>query len=671
MKRALKMMLALVVVAVGAMAAFLLTFDVNRYKPGLDAFLERQTGRRFEIAGDIRFVPSLRPTLAVEGVALGNAPWAQDADFLRVERAEAQVALGALLERRIAVKRIELHGVTLDLQTNETGEGNWLLTHGQRAGKPLVATVLSALAIDALSIKDSVVRYRRAGVATVHELAIERVTATATAPQSPVGIDFKGRYRAVPVTATGTIAAWTALAGGGPVPIDVSGVIGEAGFRIKGDVPRGQDTQGLTLALQAADLAAFGRLLGATWPPLSPATLTATLSKQGGRYLLDAIEAKAGRSALTGKLAVAMTEAGPDLSGAIHAPRIDLTEVVPPPRDRGGRVLPSTPMFIDRLPPGTAKLTLDAATVSLRKMELADVAATLTVADGMLQVAPLRAAAAGGTVDGRVTIAPAAGKAPAVQLDLRGAGILPARLPQFEGKRIAGAPVDFTVDIAGHGRSIAEVMGGGNGRLLVRTGPGTIPSNLGSADLLFDSLRLLNPLSGRAGHTNLECAVFNFGVRDGLASAREGVAVRTDQLTVLGGGLVNLRTEAIDIGVKPKPRSGSGLNVASLGGDLVRIGGTLSDPKPVANAEAVAGVGLKVGAAMATGGLSLVAEGLFDRATADEDVCTIALRGGSAASTSTAAPEKSAIGKAADGTRKAVRKTGEAVQGALKKLFGR
>jgi hypothetical protein len=299
------------------------------------------------------------------------------------------------------------------------------------------------------------------------------------------------------------------------------------------------------------------------------------------------------------------------------------------------------------------------------------VAATLTVVDGMLQVAPLHAAAAGGKVDGHVTISPAAGKAPAVQLALRGAGILPARLPQFEGKRIAGAPVDFTVDIAGHGRSIAEVMGGGNGRLLVRTGPGTIPSHLGSADLLFDTLRLLNPLSARAGQTNLECAVFNFGVRDGLASAREGVAVRTDQLTVLGGGIVNLRTEAIDIGVQPKPRSGSGLNVASLGGDLVRIGGTLSDPKPVANAEAVAGVGLKVGAAMATGGLSLVAEGLFDRATADEDVCTIALRGGSAASSSTGAQEKSAIGKAADGTKKAVKKTGEAVQGALKKLFGR
>lgn len=90
----------------------------------------------------------------------------------------------------------------------------------------------------------------------------------------------------------------------------------------------------------------------------------------------------------------------------------------------------------------------------------------------------------------------------------------------------------------------------------------------------------------------------------------------------------------------------------------------------MANAEAVAGAGLKIGAAMATGGLSLVAEGLFDRATADEDVCAIALRGGTRTA-GAATQERSTIDKAADGTKKAVRKTGEAVQGALKKLFGR
>ncbi len=109
--------------------------------------------------------------------------------------------------------------------------------------------------------------------------------------------------------------------------------------------------------------------------------------------------------------------------------------------------------------------------------------------------------------------------------------------------------------------------------------------------------------------------MFNFGVREGPASSREGVALRTDQLTVLGGGLVDLKTEGIDIGVQPKPRSGSGLNVASLGGDLVRIGGTHT-----------------AGAAT---------------------------------------QERSTIDKATDNMKKAVRETGEAVQGALRKLFGR
>jgi uncharacterized protein involved in outer membrane biogenesis len=670
MKRALKVLLLLFVVAAGAMSAFLLTFDVNRYKGELDAFVERQTGGRFEVAGEIRFVPSLLPTLAVEGVALGNAPWAPDADFLRVERAEAQVALIPLLERRIEVRRIDLRGLTLDLRTGANGERNWVMTRAGGGEQRILSSALRDLAIDQVTIEDAVVRYRAAGGAPVHELAIRRLHARADSPQSPVTVDLEGRYLAHPVTARGTLGSWTALAAGGAVAADLGGEIGAVAYRVEGELPRATDAQALAIGLQAKDLAAVGRLLGREWPPLSPASLTARLSRQGEGYLLDGIDVKAGRSALSGSLSVALTEAGPDLSGAMHAPLLDLTEVVPPPAERGGRVLPSAAIFSDRLPPGSARIGLDAAKVRLHKMDLADVSATVTVGDGVLRVEPLRAGVAGGGVDGAVTITPTAAAAPAVRLDLRGAGILPGRLPQFQGKRISGAPVDFSLDIDGRGRSLAEVMGNGNGRVLVRVGPGSVPSHLGSADLLFDTLRLLNPLSARGAHTRIECAVFNFGVREGLASSREGVALRTDQLTVLGGGLVDLKTEGLDIGVQPKPRSGSGLNVASLGGDLVRIGGTLSDPKPVADAEAVAGVGLKVGAAMATGGLSLVAEGLFDRATADEDVCAIALRGGTR--TAGAAPkERSTIDKAADGTKQAVRKTGEAVQGALKKLFGR
>ncbi len=676
MKRALKVLSVLCVVAIGALAAFLLTFDVNRYKAELDAFVERQTGRRFEVAGEIRFVPSLLPTLAVEDVALGNAPWAPDADFLRVQRAEAQVALMPLLKRRIEVRRIDLHGLALDLRTGANGERNWIMTRAGGGEQRILSAALRDLAIDQVSIADSVVRYRAAGGAPVHELAIRRLHARADSPQSPVTVDLEGRYLAHPVTARGTLGSWSALAAGGAVTVDLGGEIGAVAYRIGGELPRAVGTRPLAIGLQARDLAEVGQLLGREWPPLSPASLTARLSRQGERYLLDAIDAKAGRSALSGSLTVALNGAGPDLSGAMHAPLIDLTEVAPPPAERGGRVLPSAAIFIDRLPPGSARIGLDAATVSLHKLDLADVSATVTVGDGVLRVEPLRAGVAGGGVDGAVTITPtlapapvppAAAAAPVVRLDLRGAGILPGRLPQFQDKRISGAPVDFSLDIDGRGRSLAEVMGSGNGRVLVRVGPGTVPSHLGSADLLFDTLRLLNPLSARGAHTRIECAVFNFGVREGLASSREGVALRTDQLTVLGGGLVDLKTEGLDIGVQPKPRSGSGLNVASLGGDLVRIGGTLSDPKPAADAEAVAGVGLKVGAAMATGGLSLVAEGLFDRATADEDVCAIALRGGTRA----AAPERTTIDKAADSTKQAVRKTGEAVQGALKKLFGR
>jgi uncharacterized protein involved in outer membrane biogenesis len=369
------------------------------------------------------------------------------------------------------------------------------------------------------------------------------------------------------------------------------------------------------------------------------------------------------------------------IEGDLNAGLIDLTEVLPPLLRHGGRLFSTEPLFMETRPPGDARLGLRATEVRTHKATVANLSADVMLTERQLQLHLLNASVAGGEVEGIITVAPAP-QAPHVDIDLHARGILPAQLPQFRGKQISGAPTDLDINVAGTGRSIAAVMGSGNGRILVRVGPGRMPNNLASADLLFETVRLLNPLSTHDPHTAIECVVLNFGVHDGIASTRNGVAVRTDKLTVLGGGVVNLKNERLDIGVQPKPREGTGLNVAALGGDLVRIGGTLSKPVPVADAETVAVAGVKLGAAVATGGLSLLAEGLYDRATAEEDVCAIALRGAprSAAKgtttaesgrTSTPAAHSSALDKASETTKKAVKSTGEAVQGAFRKLFGR
>ena len=70
----------------------------------------------------------------------------------------------------------------------------------------------------------------------------------------------------------------------------------------------------------------------------------------------------------------------------------------------------------------------------------------------------------------------------------------------------------------------------------------------------------------------------------------------------------------------PVAREGIGLNLGKVV-QLVKIGGTLREPKLVADASGVVSTGLSAGAAVATGGLSLIAEGLLERALKGGDIC--------------------------------------------------
>jgi hypothetical protein len=76
--------------------------------------------------------------------------------------------------------------------------------------------------------------------------------------------------------------------------------------------------------------------------------------------------------------------------------------------------------------------------------------------------------------------------------------------------------------------------------------------------------------------------------------------------------------------------------------------------------------GAGAGAAIATGGLSILAQGLYDRSTADEDPCATAL-GQKPAKTTTASkePEKSTTTKAVD----SVKDAGGAVSDKIKGWF--
>jgi hypothetical protein len=146
--------------------------------------------------------------------------------------------------------------------------------------------------------------------------------------------------------------------------------------------------------------------------------------------------------------------------------------------------------------------------------------------------------------------------------------------------------------------------------------------HLVAADVLTTLLEALNPFSKEKPPTRLECAVVVIEVEDGVA-VMEPMAVQTDVMTVLGGGTIDFSTEELALNWVTKPRKGIGVSASLITNPYIKLGGTLGDPqiemKPL---EAMTSTGI----AVATGGISILAKGLFDRITAEQKVCEQALK---------------------------------------------
>jgi hypothetical protein len=180
-----------------------------------------------------------------------------------------------------------------------------------------------------------------------------------------------------------------------------------------------------------------------------------------------------------------------------------------------------------------------------------------------------------------------------------------------------------------------------------------------------DLFSLLNPTASTREGTLIECGVINFKIKDGIATADKGIAFAANTMNVIGSGTIDLKTEKLDIGITPQAREGVGISVGQLA-ELVRVKGTLANPKPGVDTMAALKAGAGAAAAIATGGLSILAQGLYDRSTADDDPCATAL-GQKSAKTTTASkePEKSTTTKAVD----SVKDTGSAVSDKIKGWF--
>ncbi len=112
----------LVIVLIGSIFLFV---DPNDYKGEITSAVHEATGRQLTITGDIKL--SIYPWLGLSlGAAqLSNAKGFGDTPFASVENIDIKVKLLPLLQQRVEMQKIRLHGLRASLAKNKEGVNNW------------------------------------------------------------------------------------------------------------------------------------------------------------------------------------------------------------------------------------------------------------------------------------------------------------------------------------------------------------------------------------------------------------------------------------------------------------------------------------------------------------------------------------------------------------------
>ncbi len=191
---------------------------------------------------------------------------------------------------------------------------------------------------------------------------------------------------------------------------------------------------------------------------------------------------------------------------------------------------------------------------------------------------------------------------------------------------LIGGYIDAAVMIQGEAHTIADLLDRGKGQVRLDVQNSRFDGRkLGTVggDLLTNLLGAFRFVDNETPHTVLECAVLYLDVSGGKAVTPNGLALKTDRVTVVGGGEIDFPGDKIDFVLTPKAREGLGISASSLA-RAVYLGGSLKDPKIEIKPRGLITTGVNIASALASGGMTLVALGLYDRVHANSDVCDIA-----------------------------------------------
>jgi uncharacterized protein involved in outer membrane biogenesis len=307
----------------------------------------------------------------------------------------------------------------------------------------------------------------------------------------------------------------------------------------------------------------------------------------------------------------------------------------------------------------------------LPNVALDDVILDLQLHNGDLELKPFEFSIGGGKADVQFALQsqnnPAALTA-TIDIDQLAIGPM---LDKLGYPRNVEGNLDAAVNLDTTGNSVAEWMAGLNGSSRVTVGQGRMTSEyleLLERYLGSGILNMINPFQERREYTPVNCFVNSIEIKDGLADVK--ILLDTDRTTIISAGDIDLKTERLDLGIKPTPKKGAmPANISFSFRELsqpFRLGGTLAAPRLAIDAGRSAFVIGKLAGAVALGPVGITAF-FADISVGKQDACAAALEALNEKDSSPDAKKEEESSEAAGNEQKEEKKSG----GFFRRLFGK
>jgi uncharacterized protein involved in outer membrane biogenesis len=554
---------------VGAVA-FVATLDLNAYKGDVQAAMEGATGRKVEIAGPLALEWTPGPRLAASGVTVANADWGTEPAMATVGELTVKVALLPLIGGRVEIRRLALSDVRVLLERDAEGAGNWAI--GNRAlGAPSAGSggAGPATGIAHADLNNVTVVWKPGPKAPGKTYRIDRLSLE-PAEGGGLAVAGKAELDGEKLELTGTLPSPADLTrAGADLPVDVKGTFGGRAF---------------------AAAASLGVEPGAGGAP--------------GRVVAEQLKLSFGELSAAGRVSGDLGGKRPRIDGELQAGVVDLG-VLGGGKDAGGGGSAAdpldTPLPFDLLTVVDGKLDLKVDRLIAGGLAVDGLAATATLAGGVLTVDAVSGTVAQGPLSGRLELdgrkAPArlvvAGTTDGMDMGTVYRALMDEALVEGRG--------DALLDLRGTGSTPRALLASSQGvaRLIVHEG---VILNRYWELIAEDVATRFLPFVKEEDRGRLNCLVGRFDIQEGIADAAV-LMVDSERVTVAGEGTVDLAAQTVDMRLVPRPKDPSLFSLATP----ILLTGPLADPRPAPDPVAVAkGLGsMFVGTALGPVGLLL------------------------------------------------------------------